>query len=136
MAELDNVEADQNDTGTADPTVVDISPKAGMTGVRPDTVHVVYTFSESVRLVDATNKSNGVISEAFKLMFYNTTNADSDQHEFDVDSDITGQAYVNTTGRTISFALSDLKMGTRSRGAARKTTFMTSMFFAFWCSYS
>ena len=86
-----------------------------MTGVRTDTVHVVYTFSEAVRLVDAANKSNGVISEAFKLMFYNTTNPNSAHHEYDVDSDVTGQAYVNTTGRTISFALSDLKVATRSR---------------------
>jgi len=69
----------------------------------------VYTFSEAVRLVDAANKSNGVISEAFKLMFYNTTNT----AKYDVDSDVTGQAYVNTTGHTISFALSDLKTGTR-----------------------
>ena len=124
VAELDNVDADQNDTGGVPPTVIDISPKPGMTGVRPGSVHVVYTFSESVRLLDAANKSNGVISEAFKLMFFNTTNADAAQHEFDVDSDITGQAYVNTTGRTISFALSDLKPDTRSRGAARKVTFV------------
>jgi len=111
--ELDSVEAEQNDTGAAAPTVTAISPPSMMTGVRTDTVHVVYTFSEAVRLVDAANKSNGVISEAFKLMFYNTTNPNSAHHEYDVDSDVTGQAYVNTTGRTISFALSDLKVATR-----------------------
>jgi hypothetical protein len=111
--ELDSDLSEQNDTGGVQPSVTSIWPPPSMTGVRTDKVHVVYTFSEAVRLLDAANTSNGQISEAFKLKFWNTTNPDSDEHEWDFESDVTDQAYVNTTGRTITFALSELKKGTK-----------------------
>jgi len=97
------VEDVYNDTAGT-PTVTSISPPDGMTGVRKDQVHVVYTFSESVTLSDAANQSNGVISEAFTLRFYNTSG--TPKWDDAQDLEYKTEVFVNTTGKTITVALS------------------------------
>merc|ERR1719183_164309 len=101
-AVLEDVDVDQNDTGGALPAVTSISPPNGMTGVRKDAVHVVYTFSESVRLQDARNQSNGDISGAFTLQFYNTSSSSWEDTE---DLALGQKVFVNTPAKTITVAL-------------------------------
>jgi hypothetical protein len=117
-AVLMDVPGPQNDTGSVPPTVVSVSPPRLMTGVATAAVHVVYTFSEAVTLTDARNQSNQEISDAFSLQFYNvsaTKKADSLRWADDGDLALGSVVFVNTTGKTITVALSSLKEDTRYR---------------------
>jgi len=76
-------------------------------------VHVVYTFSESVTLTDARNQSNGVISEAFTLRFWNTSGSNAAKWDDLLDLAHKTEVLVNTTGKTITVALSSLSDNTK-----------------------
>jgi len=101
-------DADHNDTDGV-PTVVSIAPPTGMTGVRKDAVHVVYTFSEPVTLFDTRNQSNYVIEKAFTLQFKNTS---SNAFEFEKDLIVGTEVFVNTTAKQVTVALAGLDANT------------------------